>query len=58
MSRKHEPNFAIIAGDQPTTCPFCGVRTELLEVACPGQEFDLERCLNDACGQHIEVHQE
>lgn len=32
--------------DQPTTCPYCGARTDFIEV----RDFQVHVCLNEECG--------
>lgn len=37
-------------GDQPTTCPYCGARTEmLLDLGHTNQEYQIHICLSPTC---------
>ena len=39
-----------IMGDQPTTCPICGVRTEIIQEFLDAPEMtQYHQCLSDNC---------
>lgn len=39
-----------LMGDQPTTCPICGARTEItLEILVSPQKTQYHKCLSDDC---------
>lgn len=45
-----EPEVYIV-GDQPTTCPKCGARTDFSEMEKEQQHI----CLNESCGKQFIV---
>jgi len=39
-----------LMGDQPTTCPICGARTEItLEIVSSPDKTQYHKCLSDDC---------
>jgi hypothetical protein len=36
--------------DQPTTCPYCGCRTEWYEIEYENDNVQIHYCLNENCG--------
>jgi hypothetical protein len=55
MSRETEPPINLVADEQPTTCSFCGARTDWLAFH---EDHTEEQCLRPACGQRFNVFQE
>ena len=40
-----------IYSDQPTTCPKCGVRTDIiLDLSYTEEQTQIHKCLNEKCG--------
>jgi predicted RNA-binding Zn ribbon-like protein len=44
-------HYILLMSDQPTTCPKCGARTDLLaDLSHTNAGIQIEQCLNDGCG--------
>ena len=50
MNLKPDFNYVFLCGDQPTTCPKCGVRTDiLLDMSHTRYGTQIHLCENDRC---------
>ncbi len=47
-----------LIGDQPTTCPLCGARTEFDEHTEQGLYFQIHTCPNEACGLRFRAEED
>lgn len=53
------PNMFLV-GDQPTTCPYCGARTEiLLDFSHTINQVMVHKCMDRNCGfEFVEIYKE
>jgi hypothetical protein len=52
-------SFVMFYGNQPTTCPYCGVRSEsIFDLSHSIRKTSIEKCLNPLCGFEFVMEQD